>query len=269
MTADLEARVAEATQRLRAAADSRVPCEPVRGLLEPGGVSAAYRVQHRLAAAGVAAGRVRVGHKIGLTSLAVQRQLGVDQPDFGVLFADMQVRSGGVVDTARLLQPRIEAEIVFVLADDLPSTGTTASDVRRATSHLLAGLEIVDSRIADWDITILDTIADNASCGMFVVGTAATPPAFDLTGVEMTMRHGADEVSSGTGAACLGDPVEAVAWLARTAASLGDPLRAGDLVLSGALGPMVPVSPGDAFTASFAGLGDVSVRFSTPGEDDR
>ncbi|MER6006498.1 fumarylacetoacetate hydrolase family protein [Nonomuraea angiospora] len=202
------------------------------------------------------------GRKIGLTSPAVQQQLGVDQPDFGVLFADMEVT--GTAPTGQLLQPKVEAEIAFVLADDL--TGDLdLPTVRAAVEYAVPALEIVDSRIADWDITITDTVADNASSGLYVLGAERLPlSAFEP--VEATMRMYADDqlVSQGTGAACLGDPLNALLWLARTARDLGDPLRAGQVILSGALGPMVPVSPGTTVKAEISGLGIVIVTF----EDD-
>jgi 2-keto-4-pentenoate hydratase len=204
-----------------------------------------------------------VGRKVGLTSVAVQQQLGVDQPDFGVLFADMARRSGEVIATTSLLQPRIEAEVAFLIGADL-GTETTDTAVRAATRSVVAALEIVDSRIAGWDISLVDTVADNASCGLFVLGTDPVELGdLDLREVTMSMidRSGAT-VSLGTGADCLDDPVAAVAWLATTMKELGTPLRAGDVVLSGALGPMVAVTAGSSFRADLSGLGTVSVTFS-------
>jgi len=261
--------VRAAAERLQRAQATRTPCPPVRDLLPDTSVATAYAVQELLTRGRIEAGRRIVGRKIGLTSSAVQAQLGVDQPDFGVLFDDMAYRSGELVDCARLLQPRIEAEIAFVLAADLdmdPAAIDPAA-ARAAVAEVAPALEIVDSRIAEWAITFVDTVADNASSGLYVLGDSAGPLGDrDLRTVEMSLtRAGGEVVSSGSGAACLGDPVNALVWLARTAAELGAPLRAGDLVLSGALGPMTPVTLGDEFTAKLTGLGSVQARFTDEG----
>lgn len=224
---------------------------------------AAYAVQASINAARAADGAKIVGRKIGLTNPKVQVQLGVDQPDFGVLLDVMQVSSGQTIDIDQLLQPKIEVEVAFVLASDLDQPTITEDDVAAATAHVVAALEIVDSRIAGWDITIVDTIADNGSSGMFVLGPDEVPlDGLDLPGVQMTLRSGNATVSSGTGADCLGNPLTAVAWLANTARDYGSPLRAGDVILSGALGPMTPVTPGSSFTADITGFGSVSASFS-------
>jgi 2-keto-4-pentenoate hydratase len=249
-----------ATRRLLEASRTGVPCAPVRDLVAAEDVATAYTVQQELTKHRIASGARVVGRKIGLTSPAVQRQLGVDQPDFGVLFDDMDVSDLDEVPVGRLLQPRIEAEIAFVLAADL--TGARA-DVRDAVGYAVAALEIVDSRVAGWDISIADTVADNASSGLFALGARRVGlDAFAPVDARMTMTVDGVIASEGTGAACLGDPLTALAWLAGKARDLGDPLRAGDVVLSGALGPMVPVLPGIAVSASITGLGTVAVRFS-------
>jgi 2-keto-4-pentenoate hydratase len=183
------------------------------------------------------------GRKIGLTSEAVQRQLGVDQPDFGVLFADMDT-SGAPVEPGRLLQPKVEAEIAFVLGQDLAADDVDLDGVRSAVGTTRVALEIVDSRIAGWDISYADTVADNASSGLYVLGDELDA-ALDPAAVDMTMSINGVVVSTGAGAACLGSPLNALMWLARTAIEFGEPLRAGQVVLSGALGPMAPVAPGD------------------------
>jgi 2-keto-4-pentenoate hydratase len=257
-----DASVVSAADRLRQAKVSGVPCAPVRGLL-PADVRSGYAVQRLLTALSLESGRRIVGHKIGLTNPRVQAQLRVDQPDFGVLFDDMVVPDGGMVDTTRLLQPRIEAEVAMVLADDLDGDDLGPAAVRAAVGQVVAALEIVDSRIAGWDISIVDTVADNASSGLFVLGTGFLElGGTDLTGVRMSMREDGTEVSTGSGADCLGDPLAALSWLATTACELGRPLRRGDVVLSGALGPMVPVRPGATYTADVTGLGSVSVTFT-------
>ncbi|MFV2099379.1 2-keto-4-pentenoate hydratase [Micromonospora sp. LOL_014] len=265
MNVDIEAAAAALT----GAYDTGVPCAPLRDRLLPvGDVAAAYTVQRGLVAGWTGAGRRRVGAKIGLTSPAVQAAFGVYQPDFGVLFADMAVPDGDEVDLAGLIQPRVEAEVAFVLGTDLPDGPATVVDVLRATDFLLPAIEIVDSRITDWDISIVDTVADNASSGLFVLGDRPVPPAsVDLRGCGMVLESAGVPVSVGAGAACLGNPVHAVAWLASTMAAAGDPLRAGDVVLSGALGPMVPVTPGAAYEARIAGLGSVRTRFSAKPAD--
>ena len=257
--------VSEALLRLTAAAADRRPCDPPRDLLPPGGLDAAYQVQAAWVSERIAAGAKVVGRKIGLTNPAVQRQLGVDQPDFGVLLDDMDCPADRPVDLARTLQPRIEAEIAFVLARDLTGAVIGPAEVAAATAHVTAALEIVDSRITDWDISIVDTIADNASSGLFVLGDGQRKLGdlgqLGLPGCTMTMWRGGTEVSTGSGAACLGDPLNAVAWLAATVRDHGRPLRAGEIVLSGALGPMVPVTAGDHFRAVISGIGEVGVAF--------
>jgi 2-keto-4-pentenoate hydratase len=252
----------QAADRLMAAARDRAPCAPVRDLIGSGGMAAGYAVQQLLTQEALASGRRITGRKIGLTSEAVQRQLGVDQPDFGVLFADMARAETEPVGMAALLQPRIEAEVAFVLGAGLDRADLNLDVVRSAVDYAVAALEIVDSRIAGWDITLADTVADNASCGLYVLGSRHRPlTGLDLPAATMTMTAGDEVVSEGTGAACLGDPAEALLWLARTARDYGSPLRAGELVLSGALGPMVPVIPGTTYVAVLDGLGTVRASF--------
>jgi 2-keto-4-pentenoate hydratase len=255
----------EAQQRLAFAQEVGTPCAPVRDLLGSTDIGAAYAVQQAMVAAAHSAGRRTVGRKIGLTNPKVQAQLGVDQPDFGVLLDGMECPHGETIDIRRLLQPRIEAEVAFVLAHDIDSDGEiTIEDVRRAVAYACPALEIVDSRVAGWDITIVDTIADNASSGLYVLGEERLDlDKFDPATVIMSMRKGGVVVSSGTGAECLGDPLAAVAWLAATVSDFGSPLRAGEVVLSGALGPMVAVEPGTTFVAELEGLGSVAATFST------
>ncbi|MEV5987474.1 fumarylacetoacetate hydrolase family protein [Streptomyces sp. NPDC052051] len=255
--------VAAAVERLETAAAERRPCAPVRDLVGTADVVTAYAVQRRLTERRLAAGAVVTGRKIGLTSPAVQRQLGVDQPDFGVLFADMDVSGEAVVPMARLLQPKAEAEIAFVLAADLDEEDLDLAAVRAAVACAAPALEIVDSRVADWDITLADTVADNASSGLYVLGEPRLPLGeFEPRETVMRMYVDGALVSEGDGAACLGDPLNALLWLARTARALGDPLRAGQVVLSGALGPMAVVTPGVTVRAEISGLGQVTATFS-------
>lgn len=260
--------VVKAADLLKEATRTGVPCPPVRDLLDGGGdLESAYAVQQLNVRRGLDAGRRIVGRKIGLTSPAVQHQLGVDQPDFGALFADMAVPDSGEVSVGRLLQPKVEAEVALVLGRDLPERECTVVDVLRAVDFALPALEIVDSRIAGWDISLVDTVADNASCGLYVLGATPVPlTSVDLRGVTMTMTRGGEMVSEGNGAACLGSPLNAAVWLASALAERGDPLRAGDLVLTGALGPMAPAAPGDVFEAHILDLGSVRVRFAGEGD---
>ncbi|WNV89220.1 fumarylacetoacetate hydrolase family protein [Umezawaea sp. Da 62-37] len=253
-----------AALRLASARAERRPCAPVRDLLPEGDIATAYAVQSVWVGQRIAAGATAVGRKIGLTNPAVQRQLGVDRPDFGVLLDEMACSAYAPIDIGRLLQPKIEAEIAFVLAHDLDGDGEIGpAEVVAATGHVVAALEIVDSRIADWDISIVDTVADNASSALFVLGDQPVPlDGLDLPSCAMTLWRDHEVVSKGLGSDCLGDPLTAVAWLATTARDLGHPLRAGEVVLSGALGPMVPVSPGDGFRAAITGVGEVSASFS-------
>jgi 2-keto-4-pentenoate hydratase len=252
--------VVEAARRLELAEQDRRPCAPVRDLVAD--VATAYEVQTLNNEARLARGWRPVGWKVGLTNPVVQKQLGVDQPDFGRLFAPMAVLDDLPADVT-LLQPRVEAEVAFVLERDLTGPSVTAIDVVRATAFVLPAIEIVDSRIDRWDISIVDTIADNASSAAFVVGAhPVSLSSVDLREVRMELR-GTDGtvLSSGGGAACLGHPVNAVVWLANTLTALGSPLRAGDLVLSGALGRMVDVAAGAVYEAAIEGLGTVRARF--------
>jgi len=251
-----------AAKRLIVASETRTPCEPVRDLIGDTDQDVAYTVQSLVTEHRVAGGQRIVGRKIGLTSRAVQAQLRVPSPDFGSLFGDMAYADREPMPLGRFLQPRVEAEVAFVLGGDLDLEWANVADVIRATDHVLAAIEVVDSRVADWDITITDTIADNASSGAFVLGTAPRKLTdLDVAGVGMMIEHRGDLVSSGAGAACLGSPVAAVVWLARALGRQGAPLRAGDVVLSGALGPVVPVRSPGAFTARLSGLGAVTAVF--------
>ncbi len=250
-------------QRLIDAASTRVPCEPIIDLLPDGTVDDAYAVQQRVIEL-TRHGARRVGRKIGLTSPVVQQMFGVDRPDFGVLFADMAIGDSEPVPSTRLMQPRVEAEVAFVLQSDLPERPVIASDVMRATDFVVAAIEIVDSRIRDWNISIVDTVADNASSGMFVLGGAPKRlvDIDDLRTCEMAMTvDGGDVVSSGLGAACLGSPINAVVWLANAVAERGAPLQAGEVILSGSLGPLVTVERGRTYEATISGLGSVRATF--------
>lgn len=249
-------------ERLRTASATGIACAPLRDTIAADDTAGAYAVQARVAELRLAEGATVSGRKIGLTSPAVQQQLGVDQPDFGILFDDMAFANGDQVPIGALLQPKVEAEVAFILAADLADGPLDDAQVREAVAAVVPALEIVDSRIANWDITFVDTVADNGSSALYVLGDARRTLA-EVNPVDVTMTMAADgrQVSAGNGAACLGDPLAALAWLARTARDLGDPLRAGEVVLSGALGPMHPLTVGEQVRAEITGLGTVSASF--------
>jgi 2-keto-4-pentenoate hydratase len=225
--------------------------------------SDAYAIQLANVKRRQAAGEKVVGMKVGLTAKPMQKMLGVDQPDFGHLFANMQLHDGAECSLDGLIQPRVEAEIGIILAHDLRGPGLTDLDVVAATAALVPTLEIVDSRITDWKITFVDTVADNGSSARFVVGSKRTPPAgIDTRTVGTVFEKNGELVGTGAGAAVLGaSPFRAVAWLANTLAAEGLELKAGDVIMPGALCAMVPVARGDVAGANFGILGTVSVRF--------
>lgn len=262
MSVPSQDRIQAAADRIHAALSAGEPCAPVRDLIG-GDLDAAYAAQDINTQRFLTAGRRLVGRKIGLTSPAVQAQLGVDQPDFGALFADMEYADGSAVPYSRMQQPKAEAEIALVLKSGLESPDTTTSELIRAVDYAVPAIEIVGSRIARWDITISDTIADNASSGLYVLGgPTRSLDGLDLVGAKMVMSRNGRPVSYGAGAACLGSPINAAIWLVRKCASLGAPLKAGDVILTGALGPMVEMQLGDAFSAEISGVGSVSLTVS-------
>lgn len=223
----------------------------------------AYHIQQRMIARRLEKGERIVGKKIGVTSQAVMTMLGVGQPDFGYMLDGMIYSDGAAIDAATLIQPKAEGEIAFVLKKDLMGPGVSASDVLAATEGVMACFEIVDSRITDWKIKIQDTVADNASCGVFVLGDRMVDPyAIDLRTCGMVLEKNGEIVVTGAGAATMGSPVNAVVWLANTLGKLGIPLKAGEVILSGALGAMVPVKAGDNLRVTIGDIGGCSVRFS-------
>lgn len=248
---------------LAQAAHSGIPIAPIRSLLPEADLASAYAVQNINTQRRLAAGERLVGRKIGLTSRAVQQQLGVNAPDFGMLFASMALGHGEEIDRNRVLQPKVEAEIALVLERDLTHSCHTVADIISATAYVLPAIEVVGSRIANWDISLVDTVADNASSGLFVLGSRpVTLAQCDLIQCAMVMQRRGDPVSTGIGAACMGNPLNAAVWLANTMAAVGAPLRAGDVLMTGALGPMVNVMPGDVFNVEIQGLGAVTAVFS-------
>lgn len=255
--------IIEAANRLHQAATSGVACAPVRDLLPAGDLQAAYAAQSYNTDSALAAGRRLVGRKIGLTAVSVQKQLGVDQPDYGMLFADMARGDGEEIKLRDTMQPKVEAEIAFIVGRDLTDEQLTIADLFRAIEYAVPAIEVVGSRIANWDIKITDTIADNASSGLYVLGSRPVRLTdFDSVLCGMVTEKFGEPVSVGAGIACMGSPLNAALWLAQTMVKVGRPLRAGDTILSGALGPMVPVAPGDVFDVRVEGLGAVRAAFS-------
>ncbi len=245
----------DAARRLRDAYQGG-PVAPLRDALAPGDAAGAYAIQAINTRFWQRAGRRVVGRKIGLTAAAVQKQLGVDQPDFGVLFADMAVEDGGTLAPDLVIQPKAEAEIALVMGRDLANPAAGVQDVLAATAYAVPAIEIVDSRIADWKLTFADTVADNGSSAFYALGNQPRLLAgLDLLTCGMVLEVNGKLVSLGAGAACLGHPLAAAAWLARNLAANGEGLRAGDVVLTGALGPMAAIKAGDVVRAQIGGVG--------------
>ena len=257
-------------EQTKAAADAlfearqrRAPIPPVRETFGIATASDGYAIQELNTKRYLEAGRRLSGRKIGLTAKAVQQQMGVDEPDYGMLWQDYGFEDGATVASASFIQPRVEAEIAFVMSTDLDADDPTLTDVIGAIAYALPAIEIVDSAIAEWNIRLADTIADNASAGGYVIG--ANPRKLEqldlrLCGMIMTQRG--RPVSLGVGAACLDHPLQAVRWLAKKMKAVGRSLQAGDLVLSGALGPMVPVSGPDHFTVEIQGFAPLNISFA-------
>ena len=223
----------------------------------------AYHIQQRMLSNRLQAGERVVGKKIGVTSAAVMNMLGVYQPDFGYLLDGMIYNEGQAIDASTLIQPKAEGEIAFILKKDLMGPGISNADVLAATECVMPCFEIVDSRIRDWKIKIQDTVADNASCGVFVLGDRAVDPRrVDLSTCGMVLEKNGEIIGTGAGAAALGSPVNAVTWLVNTLGQLGIGMKAGEVILSGALAAMSPAKAGDNFRVSIGGLGSCSVRFS-------
>jgi len=252
-------------RRLREAyASGQIPS--LRETLSPTDGLSAYEIQAVNTRYWLAQGRRMVGHKVGLTSKAVQTQLGVNQPDFGVLFEDMQIPAGATLNMTKTLQPKAEAEVALVLDRDLLDVHATAEVVANAAAYACAAIEIVDSRIVDWKISFADTVADNGSSSFFVLGQQKMPlDNLDLYTCGMVLEKNGTPASFGAGAACLDHPLNAAAWLVRTLSSSGVGMKAGDVILTGALGPMLSLVSGDHLTAKVSGLGSVSFSCADQG----
>ena len=245
------------------AATERRTIEPLTDRAPDLSVEDAYAIQTAVIHRRVTAGARMIGRKVGLTSTPMQQLLGVDEPDFGVLLDDMVVEDGDEIPLGTLVQPRVEAELAFVLAHDLAGPGVTTARALTALAGVLPAIEVVDSRVADWRIKLVDTVADNASSGLLVVGgRMRRVEDLDLRLIGVVVSRNGEMIDTGAGAAALGNPARCVAWLANKLGGLGAGLRAGDVVLPGAVHKMVPVQPGDVFRAEFSRLGAVTVRFS-------
>lgn len=253
--AELAADLAEAER-------TRVPMSPLIVAYPDIDVVDAYEIQLINIRQRIAEGAVVVGHKVGLSSEAMQKMMGVDEPDYGHLLADMEVFEDVPVVAAKYLFPRVEVEVGFLLAEDLPGAGCTEDDVLAATAAFAPSIELIDTRIRDWKIALCDTIADNASSAGYVLGPArVSPKDIDITAIDAVLTRNGEVVAEGRSDAVLGNPVTAVAWLARKVDSFGVRLRAGDIVLPGSCTRAIDARPGDTFVADFTGLGSVRLSF--------
>ena len=256
-----EQLIIQAANRLMQAQKSGVATSPIRQTIGLKNIQTAYKVQHLISQLRMDHGARRIGRKIGLTSEAVQKQLGVDQPDYGSLFHDMQVENGTTLSYAELMQPKAEAEVAFILKEDLNKEDLQMNDLEHAIDYCVAAIEIVGSRVKDWDIQITDTIADNASASHFILGREKHLLSdLDLVHCKMHMFKNQKLVSQGQGSDCLGNPLNAALWLARTMKAHGEPLKSGEIILSGALGPMSNLAAGDFLKAEIEGLGSVELK---------
>jgi 2-oxopent-4-enoate/cis-2-oxohex-4-enoate hydratase len=255
--------IAQLGDELYTALTTRQVLEPLTNRHADITIEDAYHIQQRMLSRRLAAGEKVVGKKIGVTSAAVMNLLGVRQPDFGYMLDGMIYNEGESIPMDTLIQPKAEGEIAFVMKHDLMGPGVTAADVLAATEGVMTCFEIVDSRIRDWKIKIQDTVSDNASCGVFVLGDRLVDPReVDLATCGMVLEKNGEISCTGAGAATLGNPVNAMVWLTNTLGRLGIPLKAGEVVLSGSLGPMIPVKAGDSLRCNIGGIGACSVKFS-------
>ena len=254
--------IRQAADALWEADRTRTPIPPVRELLGTStDIDVGYAVQQINAERSLAAGRRVSGRKIGVTSKAVQQQVGVDQPDYGTLYVDTEYGDGVEIPASRLIQPRAEAEVALVIGRELDRAPHGFAEVMQAVEFALTAIEVVDSRIENWQISIVDTVADNASCGLYVLGSSPTPlSTFDVRTVPMQMLIDGTVVSEGSGAACLGNPLHAARWLADVMCERGIPLQPGDVLMTGALGPMRDLVVDTDVVCDFGPLGTVTTR---------
>lgn len=253
--------IEQAYHYLKQAEESHESIQPLTDLIEHFTIEDAYNTQLTLINEKISNGAKIVGKKIGLTSHAMQHLLGVTQPDYGHLLDNMEIKHEGKISISSLFQPKIEGEIAFVLKEDVKGPNVTAEQVLNATAFVVPALEIVDSRIQDWNIKLVDTVADNASCGLFVIGPNKILPTIDLPSIHMQLLRNGEVINEGMGSDVLSSPATCVAWLANALFDYGVTLKKGEVILSGALSAAVAIEPGDTFTAKFTELGEVSVRF--------
>jgi 2-keto-4-pentenoate hydratase len=247
---------------LRNSEINKNPCEQLTSMYPDITTDDAYKIQLSNIKYKVRDGQQIVGKKIGITSLAIQAMMGIDQPDFGYLLGNMEVKDG-TIPMARVMQPRIEGEIAFVLKKDLVGPKVTTLDVMLATDYVVAAFEIVDSRVKDFKVKFADTVADNASSGFYLLGTKRVKVEdVDLTQVGMTLYKNGEMINSGVGSAALGNPAYCVAWLANKLSEYGEYLKEGDVILSGALSAAIEASVNDQFLVRFSKLGEVKVQFT-------
>jgi 2-oxopent-4-enoate hydratase len=256
----LDSRAVQLADALERAERDGRPMAPLSDQVAGLDLETAYSVQRLVMSRRIGGGARPVGHKVGLTSVAMQEQLNVSQPDYGQLLDDMAIDSGTRIDRSPLIKPRVEPEIAFVLGAPLAGPGVTTDAVLGATTAVAPALEVIDSRIVDWRITLVDTVADNASSARFVLGERVSPVGLDLASIRTSLYRDDDEVGSGLGSAVLGHPAAAVAWLANTLAGFGESLAAGEIVLPGAMCASVPLDAGHRFRAVFDDIGEVSVE---------
>lgn len=248
---------------LKSAWDNREGVKPITALDPKLSINEAYEIQLATIQKYIEDGQHITGKKIGLTSKAMQGLLGVEEPDYGHLTNEMEIENGRSISFKRVLQPKVEGEIAFILKKDLAGPNISPLDVVQATDVIVPALEIVDSRIKDWKITLEDTVADNASSGLYLLGGKPRKITdIDIKHIGMALYKNEKLQNTGVGAAALGDPVKCVAWLANKLAKYGISLKAGEIILSGALSAAVDAEPGDYFRAKFADLGEVSVHFT-------
>lgn len=254
--------IKEIAEELLLAERNKLAIAPLTEQYSELNVTDAYQIQLEVTKKKVSEGRTIIGKKVGLTSVAMQKMLGVDEPDYGHLLDDMKVEDGGKVKVSDMLSPKIEAEIGFILKDDLQGPNVTFLDVLMATEYIVPTLEIIDSRIADWKIRLVDTVADNGSSAKVVVGNKLSKiDGIDLRSLGMVFYKNGEMVATGSGAAALGHPAHAIAWLANKLHEFDITLKAGELILPGALSAAMNVQAGDVVSAQFGSLGSVSVTF--------
>ncbi|MCM3727211.1 2-keto-4-pentenoate hydratase [Neobacillus cucumis] len=254
--------IEQAVKQLWEADNNKEPIAPLTEMYPNLTLEDAYAIQKQVQAWKLDSGSRVIGHKIGLTSKAMQNALGVPEPDFGSLFDDTLLPEGSFVDYQQFLQPKVEAELAFVMKHDLKGPGVHFHDVIRATDYIVPAFEIIDSRIRNWEIKIQDTVADNASYGALVLGSHGIRVSdLDLRTIGLVLEQNGEVIDTAAGAAVLGHPAAAVAWLCNKLAAFGEGLKAGDIVLSGSFTKAYEAKPGDVYTAHFGGVGSVQVGF--------